>query len=297
MKISFIVNPVFDGWSPASIRVGGSEECVIEWAKRLAKDHEVTVYHNGLHGDYEGVNYKDHSEYQAEDVTINVNYPEFPVQGSTIFYTSLSENPDLSQFDAVACLSEYARTHTHLPERAVIIPPGYDETQIYADKKVAKQCFYASSPDRGLSVLLDAWDKVYAVHPDATLLVTYGGNIDLPGVINLGETDEKTMNDIYRTSDIWCHPCTGVELYCMTGKKAQAAGCIPVIVPAMALAETVERGFKTDIEHYAASLTEVLSMPMEGRDMIRRDIIRHANATTWEESTAQLLGLINSVVS
>ncbi len=112
----------------------------------------------------------------------------------------------------------------------------------------------------------------------------------------MGEVDEDTMDEIYRTSDIWAHPCSGGELYCMTGKKAQVAGCTPVIIPTMALAETVERGFKTDQHNYAQTLIEVLDMKMEHRDAIRKDIIAHANASTWEQSTDKLLEIIQSVV-
>lgn len=296
MRLSFIVNPVFDGWSPWDDRVGGSEESVIEWSKRLAKHHDVSVFHNGQHGDYEGVKYRDHSEFEPGDVTINVNYPEFIPNSPTVYVTSLLRNPDTSRFESVVCISEYAKQHTDMPDRAVILPLGYNPESIYPEKKVAKQCFYASSPDRGLDVLLEAWPKVYEAHPDATLLVTYGGNIDFPGVINLGEVNEDTMNEIYRTSDVWCHPCTGVELYCITGKKAQAAGCIPVIIPNMALAETVERGFKTDREHYAQSLIEVLDMDMKYRDAIRQDVIKHANAVTWEESTEALLDIVEKMI-
>lgn len=300
MQISFIVNPVYlnDGWSPWDLRLGGSEECVVEWSKRLAMRHWVTVYHNGRHGEHKGVQYKDHSEYEPGDITINVNYPQWPVKGKTVYWSSLTDNPDTSKFDVVLGISEYAKQNTGLPERTILLPPGYDDTQIYTGKKIAKQCFYSSSPDRGLDILLEAWPKVYEEHPDATLIVTYGGEVDLPGVLNIGSVDERTMSEIYRTSDVWCHPCIGGELYCMTGKKAQVSGCIPVIIPIMALNETVERGFKVkDPKDYAQTLIEVLNMPMEARNTIRQDVIKHAHAVTWEESTKTLLEIINGVLS
>ncbi len=300
MRLSFICNYIHinDGWSPWDTRVGGTEECIIQWADRLAqRGHEVQVFHNGKHGMYKGVAYRPHAEYMPGDITINVNYPQFQPVGRTVYYSTLTDNPDLALFDAVMCLSQYAKDNTNLPHRAIIVPPGYDHTAIYPGQKIAGQCFYASSPDRGLDILLEAWPIVMSANSDATLLVTYGGHIDLPGVINLGETDEETMNDVYRTSDIWCHPCTGGELYCMVGKKAQAAGCIPVIIPTMALAETVERGFKVGKpEDYAQSLIEVLNLSMDSRNHIRKDIEAHANAATWEESTDMLLKVIENVL-
>ena len=300
MKISFIVNYIHinDGWSPWDERIGGSEEAVVEWGKRLhERGHAVQVFHNGKHGDFNGVLYKDHSEYEPGDVTINVNYPEFSPVGPTIYFTSLTKNPDLSKFDAVGVLSKYAKEHTGVDhDKVYLLPLGYDETKIYAGKKIPKQCFYASSPDRGLDTLIPAWKEVHKAHPDATLIVTYGGLLHMDGVINLGEVDEDTMNEIYRTSDIWCHPCNGGELYCITGKKAQASACIPVIIPTMALAETVVRGYKTDKENYAKTLIEVLDTPMEFRDKIRREVKSKAFTPTWDQSTDKLMRIIKKVV-
>ena len=194
-------------------------------------------------------------------------------------------------------LSDFALDYTDIPVDSFIVEPGYDPTEVYPGQKIAKQCFYGSSPDRGLDILLGAWGVVHQAHPDATLLVTYGGEIDLPGVINLGEVDEATMNDVYRTSDIWAYPCTGIELYCMTGKKAQVAGCLPVIIPNMALKETVARGFMVDKpQDYAQSLIEVLNMPMKARDTARRTVQSHANALTWDQSTAKLFQIIRNVI-
>jgi len=299
VNISFIVNHIYinGGWSPWDARVGGSEECVIEWSKRLAKTHKVQVFHNGRHGEYKGVRYRPHDEYEPGDVTVNVNYPEFTPKGKTVYFSTLISNPDTSKFDIVACLSEYARDNTNLPNRSVILPPGYDPDKVFPDGKIAKQCFYASSPDRGLDTLLEAWPSVMAAHPDATLLLTYGAKIEMPGVICMGEVDEDTMNAVYNTSDIWCHPCNGGELYCMTGKKAQAAACIPVIIPTMALDETVTRGYKVnDPDKYGEMLSEVLNMPMELRNHIREDVKAHAITPTWEESTDRLLKIIENAI-
>lgn len=298
MRLVFIVNPVQinDGWSPWDARVGGSEECVIEWSKRLqAKGYECSVFHNGQHGDFQGVNYLPHNAYEPADVTINVNYPQFFPQGKTIYWTSLTENPNLDEFDAVCAISDYARKHTGLPKRTKLVPPGYDPKQIYPGHKFPKQCLYASSPDRGLDTLLQAWPSVVAAHPDATLVLTYGApQVNLPNIINLGTVDESTMDELYRTSDIWCHPANGGELYCMTGIKAQAAGCVPVYIPTMALAETVRYGYKATDQNYATMLITALS-DTEGRARIRR-LLAKESYPTWEDSVNSLLDVINSVI-
>lgn len=292
MKISFICNPVYlnGGWSPWDTRIGGSEEFIVEVSKRLP--HEVQVFHNGQHGIYEGVRYRDHSEFEPGDVTINVNYPEFEgIKGKTIYWTSLTDNPDLSKFDAVCVISEYAKKHTGVKHRNVyIVPPGYDPDKVYPSKKIPKQCFYASSPDRGLDALLEAWPKVYAAHPDATLLLTYGAQADLPGVICLGNADEDTVNEVYRTSDMWVYPCSGNELYCMTGVKAQAAGCVPLVIPHMALDETIKAGVKSTPECFAKDWIELLNNPNK-RWKIRNEL-RQEHFIDWDESTQKLLSII-----
>lgn len=302
IRISFVCNPVYinGGWSPWDTRIGGSEESIVEWSKRLHKrGYKVQVFHNGRHGRYKGVEYRDHSDFEPGDVTININYPQYKSTAPTIFWTSLTEHPDLSHFDVVCAISKYQIENCGIVHNNIkLLPPGYDDLKIYPGKKIPKQCFYASSPDRGLDTLLEAWPKVHQVHPNATLLVTYGGNIDLPGVINLGEVDEKTMNEIYRTSEIWCHPCNGGELYCMTGIKAQAAECVPVIIPTMALSETVRTGYFTDKNHYADTLIEAMQ-PESGTEHLR-SILRHIRKDTgyptWESTTDELEKIIKSVV-
>lgn len=289
MRISFVVNPVYinGGWSPWDTRIGGSEECVVEWSWRLALKHTVKVFHNGQHGVYKGVEYLSHKDFEPGDVTINVNYPQFIHPGRAIYWTSLTDNPDLDRFEAVCVISNYAKEHTNINHPNVyVVPPGYDPEQIYPGSKIAKQCFYASSPDRGLDTLLQVWSEVYAAHPDATLLLTYGAVSDLPGVISLGECDEATMNDIYRTSDIWCHPANGGELYCMTGVKAQAAGCIPVYFPVMALAETVRDGIACTPTTLARELIATLG-DVERKQAIRATL-QKGTYPTWDQTAKRL---------
>lgn len=308
MQLNILVNNVFNGWEPTDIRLGGTEESVVHWAEELARrGHQVTVYRNGRNApkvegfDLPAVTYLERDRYEGGgDICINIKSADIEPKEPTLYLTNETDatKHDLSKYLGIIWPSHWAADNIEVNnDNLFILPHGYDHTAIYPGQKTAKQCFYASSPDRGLDVLLQAWPRVYAAHPDATLIVTYGGQSNLPGVINLGEIDEDTMNDVYRSSDIWCHPCTGGELYCMVGKKAQAAACIPVIIPTMALAETVARGFKVDTpDNYAKTLIEVLSLPMEARNAIRKDVLEHAYTPNWVQSTDILLGIINSVL-
>lgn len=292
MRINIVCNKIEGGWKPTDTRLGGSEESVVNWAKELEKrGHKVTIYDNDTRDSYAG----------GGDICINVKSSDIAPKELTLYLTNETNanQLDLSAYAGVIWPSNWAKDNILVNNvRKFVLPHGYNPEKIGPDKKVPRQCFYASSPDRGLDTLLGAWPKVLHDFPDATLLVTYGGRIDQPGVINLGEVDEDTMSEIYRSSDIWCHPANGGELFCMTGKKAQVAGCIPVIIPAMALNETVRRGYKVaDPKDYAQTLIEVLFLPEEIRDIIRQDVIKNANALTWQQSTDELLQIIGRVVT
>jgi glycosyltransferase involved in cell wall biosynthesis len=179
-------------------------------------------------------------------------------------------------------------------EESVVLPHGYDSSKIYPKEKVKNQCLYASSPDRGLDVLEMIWPSVVEKHPDAHLYVTYGGQINGPNV-TCGEFTEDEMNDLYNTSDFWVHPCSGGELFGITGVKAQAAGAIPVYFPMMALKETVRHGVKCDgIRDMYEKLTDLMD-DQPAKDALRKQLADETYVD-WTASTDRLLEIINEVV-
>lgn len=324
MRINFLVNPVFDGWEPTDTRLGGTERAVVEWAEELTKrKHFVVVWRNARKVDWlgegdaqaiyhhNGVLYAPREKYGVDtyggkaDICINIKSPEIAPLEPTIFYTNDvdADKQDLSAYDAVIHISQWAKDNIPVNNPNVfIVPHGYDDRLIYPGKKIPKQCFYASSPDRGLDTLLESWPKVYEAHPDATLLVTYGGTGPaLPGVMYMGELSEDEMNEIYRTSDIWCHPCNGGELFCITGIKAQAAGCVPVIIPKMALRETVKHGWFCEgsdprgslLPSYADTLLDALNRPAMREEM--RTLLQREHYPTISDSTDELLKVISQL--
>lgn len=310
MVINFLVNEIAGGWEPSDTRLGGTEESVVRWAGESAKKgHKVTVYRNGrkeypfktLRVDYMGqLFYVEREDYEGGgDICINVKSSHIAPKEPTLYLTNETDatNADLSKYLGVIWPSQWAVDNIPINNnKTFILPHGYDETKINATSpKIKKQCLYASSPDRGLDTLLEVWPIIHKQHPDATLIVTYGvENIDLPGVICLGEVDEDTMYELFNTSEYWLHPCNGGELYCITGIKAQAAGCIPVVIPRMALAETVRHGyFAKDESDYAKVLNEALNgSKNEG---IRTKLAKE-KYPTWEKSTDILLGMLKSIM-
>jgi len=291
VKISFIINPVMNGWSPISVRLGGTEESVVEWAARLKKrGHNVAVFHNGDHGIFDSVGYFERSEYPSRagsGITLNCNYPDLDVYETTVYFNNLTHagRLDLSKFKAVIHPSNWARENLGVShDHQEVVPHGYDQTQIYPEDKIPGTALYASSPDRGLSELREIWPRVVSEVPEAQLIVTYNGQLDLPNVLNMGNISNGDMAELYRTCDIWVHPCLGGELFGITAIKAQASACWPVYYPTMALSETVQYGTKTDHEHLAQDLISALrSHPSPPR-------VRLVN---WDESTDMLEAVLS----
>lgn len=302
MKINWIVNPIHTystpGWKPDQDFLSGTEESIVEWSKELAKrGHDVNVYYNGPHMDYAGAKYRDYADYSPADVDINVKYRDFGARNPNTWYLTNETNADdldLSPYRGVIFPSKWAKDNIPVNKRVEILPHGYDSSQIFLGKKIPKQVLYASSPDRGLDTLLRVWPEVARAHPDAQLIVTYATVLpkELPNVLFLGQVDTETMNELYRTSDIWCHPCNGGELYGMSGIKAQAAGCVPVYFPTMALAETVRHGVRSNPDDLTDDLIDILGNDSK-KDAIRLQL-GSTDLPTWESTTDRLLAILQA---
>jgi glycosyltransferase involved in cell wall biosynthesis len=233
------------------------------------------------------------------DICINIKSSEVAPKEPTLYLTNETnaDQLDLSKYLGVIWPSQWCVDNIPVNNTTFVLPHGYDSSKIYPSEKFSKQCLYASSPDRGLETLLKVWPDVYKNHPDASLIVTYGAEPqDIPGVMFLGETDEETMNELYKTSDFWTHPCSGGELFGITGIKAQASGCIPVIIPTMALKETVPTGYLAQsVDDYADTLEWALESSTEEKALMRETLAQN-HYVDWYESTELLLNIIESVI-
>lgn len=288
MKISIICNPVFSGWSPLDIRLGGTERSIVEWAQAWSIEHEVTVYKNGPELIHDGVTYLDRNKFVTGDVTLNVKSPDYPY-GHYFTNETDASRLDLRPFKSVIWPSRWAKDHIPVSNDNVwVVPHGYDPKTYYPDKKIPKSVLYSSSPDRGLDTLLDIWPDVVAIHPDAYLAVTYGApERDVPNTLFLGNTDEATMAELYRSSDVWCHPCNGGELFGIAAVQAQASGCVPVYFPTMALTETVKAGMKSTRDTLTSDLIETLGNPKRKAN-IRKQLL-DCTFPTWHDTAKTLI--------
>lgn len=304
-RIVFICNPVFTygktGWSPNDDFLAGTEESIREWAWRIkARGFDVEVYYNGKPDQYRGVHFLPYEAYIPGDVEINVKHLDFAHNDpSKVWY--LTNETDiarkaavLERFAGVILPSKWAMDHLHYHGNIKIVPHGYDKELIYPEKKIKKQCFYASSPDRGLSELLYLWPEIVKRQPEAYLVVTYDAPVeDVPNTMFLGAVDEATMNTIYNTSDFWLHPCSGGELFCMAAVKAQVAQAIPVYYPIMALTETVRWGVRSTSGDFVNDLVSIMDDPIRQQQI--RYKLQSEPFSDWEDSVDILLNAIGAI--
>lgn len=304
-RVTYICNPVFTygkiGWSPNDDFLAGTEESVREWAWRTKeRGFDVEVYYNGQPAEYKGVHFLPYEAYIPGDIEVNVKHMDFRHHDpKNVWYLTnemdiAQKEKVLSQYAGVILPSKWAMDNLHYHGNIKIVPHGYDKTLIYPEKKMSKQCLYASSPDRGLYELLDLWPEVVKRDPEAFLIVTYGGiQTTAPNVMFMGHVDEATMSTIYNTSDFWLHTCNGGELFCMAAIKAQVALAIPVYYPVMALTETVRRGVRTTSGDFVNDLVSVMN-----NKVLQQQIRYHLQTedyADWSESTRILLNSIGAI--
>ena len=133
-------------------------------------------------------------------------------------------------------------------------------------KRNPKQVIYASSPDRGLQLLLEQWWRVRERVPNAELKIAYGFEntnkiIELmggrsahhegfreiltqlfnqPGVEWLGRLPQDKLYQEWFRSNVWAYPCNFAETSCITCMDAQACGAVPITNNLWALGDNVE---------------------------------------------------------
>jgi glycosyltransferase involved in cell wall biosynthesis len=235
-------------WSPDNY-VGGTHEFVVNTAK-CAKFENVLVYYDGPAGEYDGVFYLPRSAYKGNDVVLVCNSIPEKLGKYNIYWSNWygEKEEDYQQFDERIVQSPFHQDcFGH--ETSRMVPLSCWPDNFKKAKKKKGQCLYSSSPDRGGEFLKKIWPEV-SRETGAELIMTYTTDIS-----------EEEMIELYKSSEFWLHPCEGVELFCVAAAKAQCAGCIPVVVPNMALETTVKYGIRTTMENYKEDLIKAIKNP------------------------------------
>ena len=252
-----------------------------EWVKQ---GYNVTVYNScGIEPMVcDGVTYKPFWHYNPRDktdITIIWRHPrvaEYDLNTSKIFVDLHDVIPPgefnekrLKKIDKIFVKTKFHRSlFPNVPDdKFAIVPNGMDFELFKQDiKKNQYLLVNTSSPDRSLDVLPKLFKKVKERVPQARLKWAYGWEIFLnaykddkkmldwkvqidkemeeAGIENCGRLSQKDCAKLYLEGSILAYPTEFAEIDCITVKKAQACGCVPVTTDFGALEESVKFGKK-----------------------------------------------------
>ena len=263
---------------------GGSEEAVIHLSRELAElGWNVTVYNNcGKPRKYGNVEYKPFWMWNyrdKQDVAIIWRSPkalDYDINADKIIIDVHDTVPEgefnekrLAKIDKIFVKTQFHRSlYPNIPdEKFAIVPNGIDlslfEEEIEKDQYLMVN---TSSPDRSMGVLPELFERVKKEVPEARLVWVYGWNIfDIAhadssvrmewkentqeaikhaGIEDKGRVTQKEAAELYKKANILAYPSEFAEIDCISVKKAQAAGCIPITTDFGALDESVQHGVK-----------------------------------------------------
>lgn len=149
----------------------------------------------------------------------------------------------------------------------VVIPNGMDMSLFTGkEKRDPMLIINTSSPDRSMDVLPKLFKQVKKQVPEARLQWAYGWDVfdssngsdakmmawkekilnemKEAGVEVLGRLPQSEVAKLYERASILAYPTEFAEIDCISVKKAQAAGCLPVATDFGALAESIRFGVK-----------------------------------------------------
>jgi glycosyltransferase involved in cell wall biosynthesis len=291
----FVSAPLLETWdwtTPEVTGIGGSETHQIQMAQRLAKrGYAVTSYgptpFDGPQEGPAGEVWRSVTKFSPNQPAIYVvcRAPEYIDQipeGSPIWFVAQDVDYYEAWTDArlarvtrfiTLCASHAAYTEQRYPSISTRLYQSSNGISIPVDRvatveRVPRQMLYASSPDRGLKLLLEQWWRIREMFPDASLKVAYGfENMEIiakkmagaswhagyqkqvetllkqPGVTTLGRLPQSKLAEEWERASVWAHPTDFPETSCITCMEAQALGAVPVTNRLWAIKSNVSEEF------------------------------------------------------
>lgn len=243
----------------------------------------VTVYNNCGHKPVinGNVTYRPFWEWNyrdKQDVTIlwrwvkpvdaNINTTKLYIDLHDVIPPGEFNEARLAKIDKIFVKTQFHRSlFPNVPDQKIaIIPNGMDFSTLEgSEKKDRNLIINTSSPDRSMDVLPKLFKEVKKRVPKAKMQWAYGWDIykqsfahdtnklewmkqtqkemDEAGIETLGRLSQAEVGKLYQKAAIFAYPTEFAEIDCISVKKAQAAGCVPVTTDFGALRESVKYGW------------------------------------------------------
>lgn len=252
-----------------------------QWAKM---GYNVTVYANIGHEviEDEGVTYKPFWEFNHNDkndililwrhpklLDYDLNVGKVFVDLHDVIGKGEFNEKRLAKVDKIFVKTNFHRSlFPNVPDEKIAIVPNGMDFELF-DQKVKKDPYMlvnTSSPDRSMDVLPELFKRVKEQVPQARLKWAYGWEIfdnaygddknmmawkkkivaemTDAGIEDMGRLSQKECAKLYLEGSILAYPSEFAEIDCITVKKAQACGCMPITTDFGALDESVQYGVK-----------------------------------------------------
>lgn len=247
-----------------------------EWAKM---GYNVTVYANcGTESkEYNGVKWEPFWRFNVrdkQDVVIlwrtpipldhDINAPKIFVDLHDVIPEGEFTEKRLAKITKIMVKTKFHRSlFPNVPdEKFAIIPNGIDFNLFNQNiKRDPYLLINTSSPDRSMDVLPELFKRVKEKVPQAKLKWAYGFDIfdimfsgdpekqkwkndtlkamEDAGIENLGRLSQAECAKLYMEANILAYPTEFAEIDCISVKKAQLVGCLPVTTDFGALEESI----------------------------------------------------------
>ena len=265
---------------------GGSEEAVYYLTKELAKlGWNVTVYATVGPDQMEryGVTWRPFWEFNNKDkwdkliiwrhpkmVDYDLNCKDIYLDLHDVIPKGEFNEKRLEKINKIFVKSQFHRKlFPNVPdEKFVIVPNGLD-TSLFKDKPKKDQYLLinTSSADRSLDVLPALFKRVKEQVPEAKLKWAYGWGIfdsahgaegrkwkedtvkalEEAGIDVLGKLNPSEVAELYKKANILAYPTVFDEIDCISVRKGQLAGCLPITSDHAALNDTNAKGIKIHV--------------------------------------------------
>lgn len=321
MKILFAINEwamfkLVDAQTMFDDKQGltGSETSIVMFAKEAAKKgHDVTLWGN----------FKENTTWCGVSVRVLKDFSDLTKQNFDIVFAWLHPEPlksfpkscrvlnqQVNDFDYCKGWEEYVDIVTSPSQvhkdylskfsnfeskRWFVMANGCDPDVFHpGHPSINRKMVYASSPDRGLHWILEAFPHIKKKVPDVTLDVFYDWTpfyerfkslenemsqrlrfcnemfkrLDGKGVKHHKSVSKTEMVEVFRSSQVLAYPCDPVsftEGFSVTTLEAAVAGCLPVICGSDALQSiyenyvpVVKAPYSTNKQQYIDTIVEML---------------------------------------